>query len=1076
MMNPSAKKAGRLLQVEALLLANYPQAMTQAELARRLGVDRSTINRYVTDLPDSIYMDDDGRLSINIKASMVNLRLNLDETLAVHLGARLMATRMDRHNPHAAAALRKLALAVEDLAPHLHRHLLAAANTMDDPTLQRQDSVFREVLETLNLGWATGRKIWVDHQPAGETRIDRYLFSVYFIEPYAVGQSTHVIGRREPPGELRTFKVERIIGANLTTSEYQVPADFDAEALLRQAWGIWYTERPPVTVRLRFAASAATRVRESRWHPTENTQELPDGRLNWQAEIAEPREMLPWIRGWGADVEVLEPPELRSALKREARGLAELYGVGQSASLRPIYYGHTRDGFDESDWQLLRHHLLATATLAADLSQDAGVSSLAYAAGLLHDIGKYSAAFQARLRGSKHPVDHSTAGAREVIKLFPGNPYTEVLSFCIAGHHTGLPDYGSPADISGDPTLVARRDKKEIEDYTAYLTEIDTNTLKLAPPALKPHPSYKLFSASFVARMVFSALVDADWLDTEQFVRGSLPSRGNYAALPELHDRFNAYMVQFAGSQGPVNLKRAEIYQRCIEKADLPPGFFTLTVPTGGGKTLASMGFALKHAMAHGLKRIIYVIPFTSIIEQNAAVFQAAVGDENVLEHHSNFDWAAIQKLPSSEDGTTSAYEKLRLASENWDIPIVVTTNVQFFESLFSNQKSRARKLHNIAKSIIIFDEAQMLPRSYLTPSMSAVWELVQNYGASAVFCTATQPALERFLPNGTSVTELAPNPQLLFEYFRRVTIQDIGERSDEELVTDLRAHPQVLCIVNTRKHAQTLFSQLTSAVSDPEGCFHLSTLMCPEHRLATLKTIRERLAQGAACRVISTQVVEAGVDLDFKVGYRAMAGLDSIIQAAGRVNREGRHSGGTMHVFRPNSPSIKRTPAFVAQGSSVATTILRDFEPDPISPTAVRSYFDLLYTLQDKDAFDSKRIMKCFSNGTKFEFAKAASEFRLIESDTVPIIIPFNRQAEVLIDELRYTPYPLSTLRKLQRYTITVYPHEFDAITRLGAIQHIKEDYAVLDINLTSGPHYHNRMGLVLPTMERSAAIFFDG
>lgn len=1075
-MNPSVKKAGRLLQVEALLLANYPNAMTQAEVARRLGVDRSTINRYLTDLPDSIYMDDDGRLSINIKASMVNLRLNLDETLAIHLGARLMATRMDRHNPHAAAALRKLAIAVEGLTPHLYRHLLAAANTMDDPTMQRQDPVFREVLETLNLGWATGRKVWVDHQPAGETRIVPYLFSVYFIEPYAVGQSTHVIGRREPPGELRTFKVERIAGATLAEQTYEIPIDFNAQALLRQAWGIWYTERPPVTVRLRFAASVASRVRESRWHPTENTQELPDGRLDWLAEIAEPREMLPWIRGWGADVEVLEPPELRSALKREARGLAELYGLYQPASARPVFYGHTRDGFDESDWQLLRDHLLSTATLAAELSQDAGVSSLAYVAGLLHDIGKYSAAFQARLRGSQRLVDHSTAGAREVIKLFPSNPYAEVLSFCIAGHHTGLPDYGSQADISEDPTLVARRDKKKIEDYSAYITEIDTSAVTLVPPVLKLHPDHKLFSKSFVARMVFSALVDADWLDTEQFVRGGSPSRGGYAGLPELYARFNAHMSRFADAQGPVNLKRAEIYQRCIEKADLPPGFFTLTVPTGGGKTLASMGFALKHAIAHGLKRIIYVIPFTSIIEQNAAVFKAAVGDENVLEHHSNFDWAATQKLTSSKDETISAYEKLRLASENWDIPIVVTTNVQFFESLFSNQKSRARKLHNIAKSVIIFDEAQMLPRSYLTPSMSAVWELVQNYGASAVFCTATQPALERFLPNGTTITELAPDPPHLFEYFRRVTIVDIGERSDEELAADLCAHSQVLCIVNTRKHAQILFSQLVSVVDDPDSCFHLSTLMCPEHRLKTLKTIRERLAQGAACRVISTQVVEAGVDLDFKVGYRAIAGLDSIIQAAGRVNREGRYSDGTMHVFRPNSPSIKRTPTFVAQGSSVATTILRDFKPDPISPDAVQRYFDLLYTLQGKDVFDSKRIMKCFSNGTKFEFAEAARAFRLIESDTVPIIIPFDKQAEVLIDELRYTPYPLSTLRKLQRYTITVYPNEFDAIAKLGAIQRIKEDYAVLDINLTSGPYYHDRTGLIVPTMERSDAIFFDG
>jgi CRISPR-associated endonuclease/helicase Cas3 len=322
------------------------------------------------------------------------------------------------------------------------------------------------------------------------------------------------------------------------------------------------------------------------------------------------------------------------------------------------------------------------------------------------------------------------------------------------------------------------------------------------------------------------------------------------------------------------------------------------------------MAFALNHAVKNGLKRVIYVIPFTSIIEQNAGKFKEYLGEENVLEHHSNFDWKKGNKKESEEadDETKDALDKLKLASENWDIPIVVTTNVQFFESLFANKSSRCRKLHNLAKSVIIFDEAQMLPREYLDPCMLAIKELVVNYGASVVFCTATQPALNKRLKNVT-FTELAPDPQALFDFYKRVRVTNIGKTPDMALIEKIMSQSQALCIVNTRKHAKGLFRQL-----EGDGNFHLSTLMCPAHRKEILAKIRVLLADKnkPTCRVISTQVMEAGIDVDFPVGFRALAGLDSIIQAAGRVNREMKLGISNVYVFDPETPFIKRTPEFI--------------------------------------------------------------------------------------------------------------------------------------------------------------------
>jgi CRISPR-associated endonuclease/helicase Cas3 len=735
------------------------------------------------------------------------------------------------------------------------------------------------------------------------------------------------------------------------------------------------------------------------------------------------------------------------------------------------FYAHSKEGEEKNNWQKVIDHLTNTSTLAEGFGRDAGVADLAKIAALIHDLGKYSLEFQRRLEGAKIRVDHSTAGARELIQVFKGTPQeplATLLAYCIIGHHTGIPDYGDPSDLPGDGSFIARL-KTEICNYSAYKNELDITTLKF-PERLNIHPikDHWGFSFAFFTRLIYSALVDADFQETQTYIQGKKP-RGGYQTIEELCEKFNRYIKKYDFPERDIDKKRTKTLRDCIGKASQKPGFFSLTVPTGGGKTLSSMAFALNHAVQHDLKRIIYVIPFTTIIEQNAAVFKNILGDENILEHHSNYDWEGkrLQEAEMPDNQTNSAYAKLKLAAENWDIPIVVTTNVQFFESLFANRSSKCRKLHNMAKSVIIFDEAQMFPRDYMIPAMYAVWELVTNYGASAVFCTATQPNLEKFLPEEGQLTELASDPQDLFNFYKRVKLSNLGKLSDEVLLERLNAEEQVLCIVNTRRHAKGLFDGLHK-----NGSYHLSTLMCPTHRKEALDEIRQRLDKKQPCRVISTSVMEAGVDIDFPVGYRALTGLDSLNQAAGRVNREMKYSDGKMFVFEPDSEFVKRVPRFITQSADVARLVLREFSDEPISIPAIQAFFNTLYSLKDRQDFDFKHILGCFDHSQFYmlDFASAAEKFRVIEDNTVSVIIPYNKEANRLIEELKETPYPSSTLRKLQPYTVNIYEQEFDSLNSKGAIIMIADAYAVLN----DMDYYHPKTGLLVPENSGGNALFY--
>jgi CRISPR-associated endonuclease/helicase Cas3 len=1069
-----ATRQQRLDRISLLLMRNI-RGLTEGEIADEVQIDRRTVNNYLRELDyqGKAYKDGIYWFPLVLKDSRLRpFDLSPEEAVTLYLGARLLSKQQDKRNEPAETALLKLASVLKADAGVGAEIEQAARELAQRPIQKEYQPVFRDVVR----GYIYRKKIEIAYRPLSWNKSFQTTFSTYLLEPSPIGFTTYLIGHSSRVNALRAYKLERIESIRLTREEYSIPPDFPGLDILRNAWSIVMGDET-VRVVLRFDQRVKARVLETRWHPsqqTRNDSEKP-GSLLWEVQVADTLDLLPWIRSWGADVEVLEPKELRTALGREAQALAELYQGMETQAKQMVYYAHSRKGEDKSNWQLLIDHLIRTADLAEKFGTDAGVSELARIAGLMHDIGKYSKEFQARLNGSPQKVDHATAGAKEVQALFDTDQnqkyLADMLAYCIAGHHTGLPDYGSHMDVDGDGTLLARVEKKALKEYSAYKSESRLTDLhvpaRIRIKADKKHPE---FSFAFFTRMIFSALVDADFQDTETYVNRGEKPRGGYASIEELCETFNSAIRKFDNPQGEINKKRTETLKACVKQAELDQGFFTLTIPTGGGKTLASMAFALNHAVKHGLKRIIYVIPFTSIIEQNAAVFKDYLGEMNVLEHHSNFDWKMGNKTDTDEadDETKDALDKLKLASENWDIPIVVTTNVQFFESLFANKSSRCRKLHNIARSVIIFDEAQMLPREYLDPCMLAVKELVRNYGVSAIFCTATQPALNRRLPD-VSFTELARDPQALFDFYKRVLITNLGRTADAELIETIRTYPQVLCIVNTRRHARGLFGQL-----EGKGNFHLSTLMCPKHRKEVLAMVRDRLKTGQTCRVISTQVMEAGIDVDFPVGFRALAGLDSILQAAGRVNREMKRGISDLFVFSPDTPFIRKTPEFVKQGAAVAESILRDFARQPDSKEAIDRYFDFLYDLQGRNAFDVRSILSHFSNGLEFDFRTAAENFRMIDNNTVAVLIPYNEEARNLLKQAQYHPYPYTFARQLQMYTVNIYENEFRKLQSKGVIETINDTYEALTENSMTN-FYHEMTGLTLPADAGGDAVFFD-
>ncbi|MBL7213302.1 MAG: CRISPR-associated helicase Cas3' [Desulfobacteraceae bacterium] len=687
--------------------------------------------------------------------------------------------------------------------------------------------------------------------------------------------------------------------------------------------------------------------------------------------------------------------------------------------------------------------------MARSFAEPLGAGDWGNLAGLWHDIGKYSSEFQQKL-GIQHGsdahietrpgrIDHSTAGAQNAFNLLKDKG--KLLAYTIAGHHAGLLD-----GKSNDACLHDRL-KKTIPDYSSCPEYIlNTKSLGDLPFNLNHDRKRFAFQISLFIRMLYSCLVDADFLDTEMFMdRERSLWRKGYPALPELDNKLGSALIKLAENAPgtPINKHRAAILRNCLDAARFPQGLFSLTVPTGGGKTLSSLAFAMKHALKYNLKRIIYVIPYTSIIEQNAAVFREILGNDAVLEHHSNFE-------PDEED------HRSRLASENWDAPIIVTTNVQFFESLYRSRSSRCRKLHNIANSVVILDEAQMLPVPLLKPCLEVLRELTVTYKTSIVLCTATQPALsttETFKNGLEGVHEIVFDPGKLYAEFKRVQVRKLPVISDDGLVIRLCKYEQALCIVNTRGHARKIFERIRD---ETEGCYHLSALMCPEHRTTTLNKIRSALLDGRSCRVISTQLIEAGVDIDFPVVFRSVAGIDSIAQAAGRCNREGKLvEGGQFFVF---SPEEGFPPGHFRQAAQTAEGVMRHHD-DLLSQEAVSEYFRALYWMRGEN-LDEYRILDDLAedaiNGN-FPFRVVDKKFKIIKDGAVSIIIPWNKEAEKIISGLRYSEHPALFARKAQRFTVEVYPKVLGRLEYAGSVERLHDQYCVL-INMDI---YRDDLGL---------------
>jgi CRISPR-associated endonuclease/helicase Cas3 len=708
-------------------------------------------------------------------------------------------------------------------------------------------------------------------------------------------------------------------------------------------------------------------------------------------------------------------------------------------------------------WQenLLETHLQDVSELAAQFAGSFGVIHAPWAAlaGRWHDLGKYNPAFQKYLRtqtgyvedahlenlADSRRVDHSTAGARHAMARLASassNPQgklaARILAYIIAGHHAGLGNW------YGELEQRLRADNFEKEAiYNASLAQGIPDEILSAEPLELPRPKGKSkLWASLWIRMLFSCLVDADFLDTEEFMAPEVSQqRGQYPKLATLKSRFDAYISEKSRQAPPsaVNAIRADILSQCRQKAEEAPGVFSLSVPTGGGKTLSSTAFALDHALKYQKRRIIYVIPYTSIIEQTADVLRQALGAEVVIEHHSNLE-------PDKDNKETS---KVRLASENWDAPVIVTTNVQFFESLFASRTSRVRKIHNIANSVVILDEVQQLPWNYKAPIEQCLQALVDGFDTTVVLSSATQPRLGL-----TNVREIVDNPEGLQTALKRVEIHLPKHQSLpctwEALAEELAQQERVLCVVNRRQDCRDLHRQM------PEDTWHLSALMCGAHRSRVIGEIKAALKQdNRPVRVISTQLVEAGVDLDFPVVYRALAGLDSIIQAAGRCNREGRlREPGRVMVFRPPKPAPTGFLRWSEDACQELMALIEEGEipDDPQSLTVIERYFTLLANRTPSE--DEKGILPALTpdNALAIRFRDASDNFKLIDDDSgyLPVIVQYCAPGQSLddwhlqIETLKHVGPSRERMRALQRLTVTLPPRQHQQLRAKGEIEEL--------------------------------------
>ncbi len=679
-------------------------------------------------------------------------------------------------------------------------------------------------------------------------------------------------------------------------------------------------------------------------------------------------------------------------------------------SMEEITAGHIQDGRVQS----LEDHLEGTRSLAEGFGAGMGLGAEAGLLGKIHDEGKDTAAFQDYIHGRKHRrVDHSTAGA----KSFWENGHIGWLQliggFCVAGHHTGIPDLGSKVDCAGTSTLNGRMKKcipsiRHPQRYLIDSTCLDVDHLNTFIE------NRNALDVMILTRMLFSCLVDADFLDTEAFMNNQPVRKNEFSSLKEIAAMFWSRLEEdgYFRPKNALNEKRCEILHTCMRKGEGKQGLYSLTVPTGGGKTISSMAFAMKQAMKWHKERIIYVIPYLSIIEQTADVFRALLGNHAVLESHSQVDYDSLPEEGSEEAGRVA--ESMKLAAENWDAPVVITTNEQFFESLYANKTSRCRKLHNIANSVIILDEAQMMPVDFLKPCLHVLEQLVHYYGCTVVLCSATQPELGRYLqknPIQKNPIEIMENVGELFQFFKRVTFDIDGETDYAEIAKKLDECEQVLCIASTKKEAEKIVELL-----DGEAMY-LSTNLCPAHRREIIREMKTRLRDGNPCRVVSTSIISVGVDIDFPVVYLQYTGLDSLIQGAGRCNREGRQSlqKSRAHIFWTKE---SKKSLFMRKEKQVTDMIRKKYNAEEMTePSAIRTYFENWYQSNEGN-LDYREIEKLAQS---LSFAEIGKRFHLIQDSTKSVFIPFDEKARNIKEQLMMGNRSRQLMRAAGAYMINV-------------------------------------------------------
>ena len=698
-----------------------------------------------------------------------------------------------------------------------------------------------------------------------------------------------------------------------------------------------------------------------------------------------------------------------------------------------VYYAHTREGESEEGWQTIKEHSENVAKLVKDFSAAWCTEEYAENLGLLHDAGKYQPDFQRRLRGENISVEHSIGGAAQWIEM----KWPESGAYCIAGHHSGLPDIGNRTDSIDEPTLLGRLKRAPAQDFSAFKNELKVRQVNVFPAksavcmnSVETEDIKKEYA--FWTRMMFSCLTDADFLDTERFCSGR-KERGVYADFEVCRKLLNEAISQFKADT-PVRRARDAMRRQVLSHVREEADVYLINLPTGSGKTLTSMQFALERAVLSHKKHIIYVIPYTSIIEQNAKVFKDIFGEDAVLEHHCNFDYESVQDA--------GMREKLKRTAENWDASIIVTTNVQFFESIYGNRSGELRKLHNIADSVIVFDEVHMLPPLFFQPCLEAVKILTQRYHCEAVFMSATMPDFHKWMREfGCSDVKTIDliTDKSDFSVFNRCKIENLGRLSLEKLSAFAARAENSLIVVNSRKAARQVYNML------PGKKYHLSTYMTHDDRSTVIAEVKESLKKRERFCLVSTSLIEAGVDLDFDLVFRETAGLDNLLQTAGRCNREGKKQGCKTYAFEFEEEELRPKNSEFVTKQSFCRKVFEKYE-DAASPDAVEFYFNQLYayTLGDMRSMDFKRAFSsasCNIDGFGFDFAQYARNFRLIDDNTQPLVIVTDENREKVMPLLEAASYGgMGSMRKLQRYAVSLRPYEFEQLSRAGVICGQKE------------------------------------